>query len=44
MQPALRLQMAENAQMEALGKFNETIVADQIENYLNNSLEFWQRN
>jgi len=44
MQPVLRHQMAENAQMEALSKFNETIVADQIENYLNNSLEFWQRN
>ena len=44
MQPVLRHQMAENAQTEALSKFNETIVADQIENYLNNSLEFWQRN
>lgn len=41
-QPALRRQMAETAQAEALSKFSETSMLDQIENYLNTSLEVWQ--
>ncbi|MEK7686303.1 MAG: glycosyltransferase family 4 protein [Verrucomicrobiota bacterium] len=43
MQPALRCQMAETAQMEVITKFNESAVVDQIENYLGTSLEIWQR-
>lgn len=43
MQRALRAQMAETAQAEALGKFNESTVTDQIENYLETSLEVWQQ-
>jgi glycogen(starch) synthase len=39
--PALRLQMAETAQMEVLAKFNDSIVMDQIENYLTVSQEMW---
>jgi glycogen synthase len=35
--PALRCQMAERAQAEVLGKFNDTTVIDQIENFLINS-------
>ncbi len=42
MQPALRCQMAETAQMEVITKFNESAVVDQIENYLSASLEVWQ--
>ncbi len=42
MQPALRRQMAETAQAEALSKYSETTMVDQIENYLNTSLEVWQ--
>jgi glycosyltransferase involved in cell wall biosynthesis len=41
-QPALRCQMAETAQAEVLAKYNETTVVDQIENYLNTSIEVWQ--
>jgi glycosyltransferase involved in cell wall biosynthesis len=41
MQPALRCQMAETAQQEVLSKYNETVVADQVENYLQSSLESW---
>lgn len=41
MQPALRTQMAETAQGEVLSKYNESIVTDQIENYLNVSQESW---
>jgi hypothetical protein len=33
--------MAETAQTETLGKFSETAMVDQIENYLNVSLEGW---
>ena len=40
-QPALRCQMAETAQAEVLSKYNESTVTDQIENYLNTSLECW---
>jgi len=42
MQPALRRQMAETAQAEVQSKYNETTVVDQIENYLNASIEVWQ--
>ena len=41
-QPALRQRMAETAQAEVQGKYNETSVVDQIENYLNQSIEVWQ--
>jgi glycosyltransferase involved in cell wall biosynthesis len=41
-QPALRCQMAETAQAEVLARYNETTVVDQIENYLNTSIEVWQ--
>lgn len=41
MQPALRCQLAETAQTEVLSKFNETIVVDKIENYLETSCEVW---
>ena len=39
--PALRVQMAEAAQAEVLSRFNESTVMDQIENYLNTSMEIW---
>jgi glycosyltransferase involved in cell wall biosynthesis len=39
--PALRYQMAENAQAEVLAKFNDSTVMDQIENYLTVSQETW---
>jgi glycogen synthase len=42
MQPALRCQMAETAQAEVQSRYNETTVVDQIENYLNASIEVWQ--
>jgi glycosyltransferase involved in cell wall biosynthesis len=41
-QPALRCQMAEAAQAETQSKFNQTTVVDQIENYMNTTLEIWQ--
>ncbi|MEO5802749.1 MAG: glycosyltransferase family 4 protein [Verrucomicrobiota bacterium] len=41
MQPALRCQMIETAQAEVLSKYNDSAVTDQIENYLNTSLESW---
>jgi glycosyltransferase involved in cell wall biosynthesis len=41
-QPALRCQMAEAAQTETQSKFNQTTVVDQIENYMNATLEIWQ--
>jgi glycogen synthase len=41
MQPALRRQMAETAQAEVQSRYNETTVADQIENYFNTTLEVW---
>ena len=40
-QPALRVQMTETAQHEVLSKFNETVVIDQLENYLDTSREIW---
>src|SRR5207244_9887518 len=42
MQPALRRQMAETAQAEVQSKYNESTVIDQIENFLNASIEIWQ--
>jgi glycosyltransferase involved in cell wall biosynthesis len=42
-QPDLRCKMAETAQAEVLAKYNETTVVDQIENYLNTSIEVWQQ-
>jgi len=32
--PALRCQMAETAQTEVMSKFNDTVVMDQVENFL----------
>jgi glycogen synthase len=40
-QPALRQQVAETAQAEVQARFNETVVMDQIEGYLNATLEAW---
>jgi len=40
-QPQLRCQLVETAQQEVLSKYNETAVADRIENYLQTSLEVW---
>jgi len=40
-QPDLRYRLADNAQQEVLAKYNETAVADRIENYLQTSLEVW---
>jgi hypothetical protein len=40
-QPELRCQMVDTAQQEVLSKYNETAVADRIENYLQTSLEVW---
>ena len=37
-QPQMRCQMVETAQQEVLSKYNETAVADKIENYLQNSI------
>ena len=42
MQPGLRCQMAETAQAESQSKYNQTTVVDQIENYMNATLEIWQ--
>ncbi len=39
--PVLRVRLAETAQQEVLTKYNETAVADQVENYLQTSLENW---
>lgn len=40
-QSDLRYRLADNAQQEVLAKYNETAVADRIENYLQTSLEVW---
>ena len=42
MQPALRAQMTENAQAEVMSKFSESYMLDQIESYLNTTLEVWR--
>jgi glycogen(starch) synthase len=41
--PALRHQMAETAQSEVLAQFNETVVTDRIEAFLETSLQTWQQ-
>jgi glycogen(starch) synthase len=41
--PALRTQMAETAQAEVLSEFNEAIVTDRIEAFLETSLQTWQQ-
>jgi glycosyltransferase involved in cell wall biosynthesis len=41
LQPHLRVQMAMTAQQEIFGKYNESAIIDQIENYLNTSQESW---
>jgi hypothetical protein len=40
-QPELRCSVVDAAQQEVLSKYNETTVADRIENYLQTSLEVW---
>lgn len=40
-QPELRNKIADNGQQDVLAKYNETAVADRIENYLQTSLEVW---
>jgi len=40
--PALRTQMADTAQQEVLANFNETVVTDRIEQFLETSLQTWQ--
>jgi glycosyltransferase involved in cell wall biosynthesis len=40
-QPELRHRIADNGQQEILSKYNETVVTDRIENYLQTSLEVW---
>jgi glycosyltransferase involved in cell wall biosynthesis len=42
-QPTLRCHLAETAQSEVLSRYNETAYVDQIENYLNASIEVWQQ-
>ena len=44
MQPALRAQIIENAQAEVMGRFSESYMLDQIETYLQTTLEVWQHN
>jgi len=40
-QPELRCRVVDAAQQEVLSKYNETVVTDLIENYLQTSLEVW---
>jgi len=40
--PALRTQMAETAQQEVLAQYNESVVTDRIESFLETSLQTWQ--
>jgi len=42
-EPAKRCELADNAQQEVLTRFNEAVVTDQIETYLNESLEQWRQ-
>lgn len=44
MQPALRSQVIETAQAEVMTKYSESSMLDQIEAYLQNTLEVWQHN
>jgi glycogen synthase len=41
-QPALRTQIVENAQTEVMTRYSESAMLDQIEGYLQNTLEVWQ--
>lgn len=41
--PALRAQMAETAQSEVLANHNESVVTDQIEQFLETSMQTWQQ-
>ncbi len=43
LQPALRWQVTETAQTEVLTKFNESVMVDQIEEFLQHTREFWQQ-
>ena len=40
-EPALRHKIAETAQAEVMSKYNEAVVADRIENYLESSRANW---
>ena len=40
-EPELRCRIVDTAQQEVLSKYNETTVADRVENYLQTSLEVW---
>jgi glycosyltransferase involved in cell wall biosynthesis len=42
MQPALRFQILETAQAEVMMRYSESSMLDQIENYLQTTLEVWQ--
>lgn len=42
MQPALRAQILENAQSEVMTRYSESSMLDQIENYLQTTIEVWQ--
>jgi hypothetical protein len=42
MQPALRMQITETAQTEVMTRFSESSMLDQIENYLQTTMEVWQ--
>jgi glycogen synthase len=41
-QPALRAQIIENAQSEVMTRYSESSMLDQIETYLQTTLEAWQ--
>jgi glycogen synthase len=42
MQPALRAQIVENAQADVMTRYSESSMLDQIENYLQATIEVWQ--
>ncbi len=44
MQPALRAQILESAQTEVMTRYSESSMLDQIETYLQTTLEVWQNN
>ena len=44
MQPALRAQILENAQSEVMMRYSESYMLDQVENYLQTTIEVWQNN
>ena len=39
--PELRVHMADSAQQDVLASFDETTIIDQVENYLNGTIEIW---